>query len=125
MRMVLRRAECRDAASEESFRSREGGQDKIRVKITLHEAVRRKNLGLVRRVAETANVNEPDVDGKTPLMVAAEIDDNVIGTFLMSKGASMYSIDNEGKNAIEIASENHSFGMLALFDHARGWHLLD
>jgi ankyrin repeat protein len=98
----------------------------IPIRMDLHEAVRRNDFELVKKVAaKTTKFNEADENGRTPLMVAAEVGNNVIANFLMSKGASMHSRDNDGKTAIEIASENESWGVVSLFDHARGWNRMD
>jgi ankyrin repeat protein len=43
----------------------------------------------------------------------------------MSRGANMNARDNDGKTAMEIASSNDSWGVVNLFDQARGWHSLD
>ncbi len=128
MTMVLRRAVCRERAGAASgFRGKEGGQEKVvPIRMTLHEAVRRNDLALVRKAAEkTRDFNETDEKGRTPLMIAAECSSNVIANFLLSKGANMNSRDNDGKTAIEIAAENHNWGVVMLFDHVRGWHTMD
>lgn len=127
MTMVLRRAVCRDRAAEPSFGTREGGQDKVAaIRIGIHEAVRRNDLELVKKAAErTTNFNEPDAGGKTPLMIAAKYASNVIANFLLSKGASIHSRDNDGRSCMEIAAENKNWGVVTLFDRVRGWNTLD
>ena len=128
MTMVLRRAASGEAEVVRSGLSgREGGQEKVvPIRMTLHEAVRRNDLALVEKVAaKTGDFNGADENGRTPLMIAAEVGNNIIANFLMSKGANMNSRDNEGKTAIEIAAENESWGVVMLFDHARGWHTMD
>jgi ankyrin repeat protein len=127
MMMVLRRAVCRERAAEPSFPGREGGQDKVvQIRLTLHEAVRRNDLELVKKAAErTTNFNETDAEGKTPLMIAAKHSSNVIANFLLSKGASINSRDNDGRTCMEIAAENKNWGVVNLLDHVRGWNTLD
>ncbi len=126
--MVLRKAVCREAGAQTtSFAAREGRRENvIPIKPSLHDAVRSQDLDLIKRVAEkTTNFNEADENGRTPLMIAAEVGCNIIANFLMSKGASMHSRDNDGKTPIDIASENGSWGVISLFDHARGWNRMD
>ena len=128
MTMVLRKSSSAARAEPRSgFAGREGGQEKVvPIRMTLHEAVRRNDLALVEKVAaKTKDFNESDENGRTPLMIAAEVGNNVVANFLMSKGASMNSRDNDGKTAVEIAAENESWGVVMLFDHARGWHTMD
>ncbi|MGB4545415.1 MAG: ankyrin repeat domain-containing protein, partial [Smithellaceae bacterium] len=64
----------------------------------------------VELIRSGAAVNITDLDGNTPLHLAARSSPDRVIRLLIKKGASPYLKNNEGKTALDIAREAHQQG---------------
>ncbi len=74
----------------------------------LHEAARRGDADLIiKLVQDGLDVNQPNLEGKTPLMIAAGSDQNglTVTKLLLTQGARVNETDQYGNTALIYASQ--------------------
>lgn len=83
----------------------------------LFSAIRARDLGETEKIVNTNSslVNQPDIDGLTPLHIAAIENQPSICSFLISKGANINAQDNSGQTANDYARTFNFIGVMEIF----------
>jgi len=74
----------------------------------LHDAAKRGNADLViKLVQDGLDVNQPNLEGQTPLMLAAQAEQNVVAVvnLLLTQGAKVNEVDRYGNTALIYAAQ--------------------
>jgi ankyrin repeat protein len=83
--------------------------------ISLWDAVGEGNIGEVKaHIFHKTDINVKDVDGQTPLHVAARVDRVEMATLLLANGANVNETDNYGKTPLFGAARKGSKDMVEL-----------
>jgi len=85
---------------------------------TIHDAVAKQGLEDVKKYVEQGKIEEKDVNGFTPLMVAAYYNLTPILTYLLENGANVDATDKNGWTAL-MYSASYDFidNVKLLIDH--------
>jgi len=77
---------------------------------TLNRAIERDNAKAVDRYLDSgANVNQPDRDGATPLINAAQYGDLALMQRLVGRGADVNAHDNQGNSALSYLASGETY----------------
>lgn len=76
--------------------------------LALHDAIRTKNIELVKVLVSPENINLKNESGTTPLHIATQLNQYEIAKYLISKGADVKNIDNFKDTALIDATRNRS-----------------
>mgnify|MGYP001793045935 CR=1 FL=1 len=69
-------------------------------------------------ISEGANVDQADISGRTPLMVAAAMKNHVLGRLLFAGGASVNAQDQRGWSALNFAAQNPDVEFIRFLSHS-------
>lgn len=75
---------------------------------TLHKAAKYGNAELIiKLIQEGSNINQPNLEGQTPLMLAAQADHNALAVtkLLLTQGAQVNEVDQYGNTALIYAAQ--------------------
>jgi CubicO group peptidase (beta-lactamase class C family) len=82
-----------------------GEQDAIAPSVSLHVAALTGDMEAIRQHIEAdSDLNEKDVYGSTPLIIAATFDKNQVASALIEAGADMDITNNDGATALHVAA---------------------
>ena len=82
--------------------------------IAIHDAAKDGNIEIVKRhLAAGTGVNDKDISGQTPLMLAAEGGSIIVSQLLISKGADVNAKDDHGRPALHYADLKNSELLIA------------